>query len=114
LLMALGIQHKDSMLTHHLREMREYMPPRHRAFLVALAERMKGNSLREAVGKFPRCREAYNECVRELLAFRTKHFEYAVNYIAKKVDNPEGTGGTPYIPWLHQLREETEAHLIPG
>ena len=38
--------------------------------------------------------------------------DYAVNYIEKKVDNPLGTGGTPYIPWLKQLIEETREFLL--
>jgi len=49
---------------------------------------------------------------RQLLAFRTRHFEYAVNYIEKKVDNPIATGGTPYVPWLHQLIEETKSYYL--
>jgi indoleamine 2,3-dioxygenase len=114
LLIALGIKHKESLLTVHLDDMRNYMPPKHRAFLENLAERMTNNSLREAVlNKVPGYREAYNECVNQLMIFRSMHFEYAVNYIAKKVDNPEGTGGTPYIPWLQQLKDETWAHLLP-
>lgn len=113
LLIALGIKHKESMLTVHLDDMRNYMPPKHRAFLENLTKRLTNNSLREAVlNKVPGYREAYNECVEQLLAFRSMHFEYAVNYIAKKVDNPEGTGGTPYVPWLQQLKEETQSHLL--
>jgi len=48
----------------------------------------------------------------EVYNFRTKHLEYAKNYIAKKVDNPTGTGGTPYIPWLSQLQEETKEQML--
>ena len=47
-----------------------------------------------------------------MIAFRTRHFEYAINYIQKKVDNPLATGGTPYVPWLRQLIEESKEHLL--
>jgi indoleamine 2,3-dioxygenase len=117
-LAALGIKHQDSMLTHHLMEMRDYMPSEHRQFLSNLEEQAantssEGVGLRNLALKDDVLKEIYNQCVEEIIAFRNKHFEYAVNYISKKVENPSGTGGTPYIPWLKQLREETESLLIP-
>lgn len=117
-LAALEIKHKDSMLTHHLQEMRDYMPQPHRQFLENLVIQttkytVEGTGLRAAAQASPALKEIYNECVNEIIKFRNKHFEYAVNYIQKKVDNPSGTGGTPYVPWLKQLREETEEHLLP-
>jgi indoleamine 2,3-dioxygenase len=115
LLAALGIQHKDSLLTKHLQDMRNYMPAPHRDFIRAQA------SVREHVKRFAtganaqgkRLRDLYNDCVRQLVAFRSKHFEYAVNYIEKKVANPIATGGTPYVPWLHQMIEETKEYFLP-
>jgi len=117
-LAALEINHQDSMLTHHLMEMRDYMPAPHRRFLSNLVIQTANNSvvgvgLRDFARRDPVLKDIYNECVNEIIAFRNKHFEYAVNYISKKVENPSGTGGTPYVPWLKQLREETESHLIP-
>ena len=117
-LAALEIQHQDSLLTHHLMEMRDYMPAPHRKFLEDLLIQTTSNSV-EGVGlrafaqRETVLKEIYNDCVQQIIAFRDKHFEYAVNYIANKVENPSGTGGTPYIPWLKQLREETESYLIP-
>ena len=35
-----------------------------------------------------------------------------MNYIEKKVDNPLATGGTPYVPWLRQLIDETKTYLL--
>lgn len=32
------------------------------------------------------------ETCSEIIAFRARHFDYAVNYIEKKVDNPIATG----------------------
>lgn len=110
---TLGIKHRDSMLTHHLREMRDYMPAPHQRFLSNLEQSDANNSVRALVSSEAwRLKNLYNECVREVIRFREKHFEYAVNYIAKKVENPSGTGGTPYIEWLKQLKEETEQHIL--
>ncbi len=114
LLAALGIQHQDSLLTKHLGDMLNYMPRPHRDFVRAQPG-IRSHVLKAAAApEGPRLRELYNECVRQLLAFRSRHFEYAVNYIEKKVANPIATGGTPYIPWLHQLIEETKGYLLGG
>jgi indoleamine 2,3-dioxygenase len=106
MLAALGIRHKNSLLTKHLEDMQNYMPGPHREFIRTQA------SVRDFVQKEPRCQDAYNACITELVAFRSRHFDYAVNYIEKKVDNPIATGGTPYIPWLRQLIEETKEFYL--
>lgn len=111
---GLGIRHKDSLLTRHLDDMRHYMPSVHRRFIenqVSVRERVievvnRGGSAGASM------KELYNACVSEVIAFRSRHFEYAVNYIQKKVDNPLATGGTPYITWLKQLIVETEQHYL--
>jgi indoleamine 2,3-dioxygenase len=119
LIRGLGLVHRSSMLTQHLEDMKNYMPPAHRAFV----ERQNGRqpNLRDFVlhacfrgdrAGGGRLRELYNECLRQVIAFRSKHFEYAVNYIQRRVDNPTGTGGTPFIRWLKQLIEESEGHLL--
>lgn len=104
MLIVFGIQHKNSMLTKHLEDMRNYMPAPHRQFI------QEQVSIRDTVIKSdtPKVKELYNACLAEIIAFRSRHFEYAVNYIEKKVDNPIATGGTPYVPWLRQLIEETK------
>jgi indoleamine 2,3-dioxygenase len=109
MLMALGIRHKSSLLTQHLADMRHYMPAPHRRFIEETV------SVRDFAqrAETPRIKEWYNACVNELIGFRTRHFEYAVNYIEKKVDNPIATGGTPYVPWLRQLIEETNDFYLP-
>lgn len=106
---ALGVLHKDSMLTKHLSDMRNYMPPQHRKYLVDLSEKP---TLRSYVQKDDSLKSLYNSCVEELSEFRSTHLQYAVDYIQKKVDNPKGTGGTPFIPWLSQLQKETEEYLL--
>jgi indoleamine 2,3-dioxygenase len=109
-LAALGVEHKDSLLTQHLRDMRNYMPKPHRE-LIGQTEGAEVD-LRGWTLKDPSLTEIYNSCLEQLIAFRRKHLEYAVNYIEKKVSNPQGTGGTPYIPWLSQLVTETETYFI--
>ena len=108
MLMALGIHHKNSLLTKHLEDMQNYMPVQHRLFIRETV------SVRDfVVAERGPLLELYNTCLSELIAFRSRHFEYAVNYIEKKVANPLGTGGTPYIPWLRQMLEETKEFYLP-
>lgn len=114
---VLGVKHKNTMLTQHLQDMRKYMPRQHSQFLANLEE--NGFNLRvyldqcKAVNiqRFNELKEIYNSCLNGLIEFRSLHLHYAVEYIHKKVDNPNGTGGTPYIPWLSQLVEETKEYL---
>lgn len=101
---ALGIAHRSDPLHRYLMEMRKYMPPQHRAFIEA-AE--KGPSIRgyvlEHYQQHPSLRGVYNECVQQLALFRSKHLEYAAQYIQKQHQrssyNPitVGTGGTPFM-----------------
>jgi len=107
MLMALGIRHKNSLLTQHLEDMQKYMPKPHREFI-----RTQPSVRDFVIANKDRLRDVYNECLNELIAFRSRHFEYAVNYIEKKVDNPIATGGTPYIPWLRQLIEESKEFYL--
>ncbi len=120
LVAALHIEHssadgrggKNPMLPH-LRVMRRYMPPEHRKFI---ARAGKGPSIRNYVLRegqyFGTLRDAYNKTLLALSDFRSQHFEWARLYIHDQVQNPEGSGGTIFMPWLKQLRDETEKHLI--
>ena len=47
-----------------------------------------------------------------IATFREIHFGWADLYIHRRVDDPRGTGGTPYLQWLGQLIDETRAHKI--
>lgn len=109
---ALGIKHGDTVLTKHLKDMRNYMPKEHRLFLAQLEERPEHISLRNFATDNLAVRQIYNECVKQLFRFRNTHLKYAVDYIQKKCDNPKGTGGTPYVPWLTQLTKETESFYL--
>jgi indoleamine 2,3-dioxygenase len=114
LLLGLGIRHKSSLLTAHLEDMRNYMPPAHRDFVqaqVSVRDHIVA-AARQGDAQGRRLRELYNTCLTEILAFRSRHFDYAVNYIERRCDNPLATGGTPYVPWLRQLLEETKTYFL--
>lgn len=116
---ALGVVHKDDYMRHYLNEMRDYMPPKHRAFIETIE---KGPSVREfVIEKLPKNKalgDVYDQCVHWMELFRTKHLEYANDYIFKQhqssQSNPHevGTGGTPFMPYLQKHRDETAAHML--
>lgn len=116
---ALGITHEKDMLHAYLMEMRDYMPPRHRAFIEAV---VAGPSVRDYVMQHhknhPALRERYNDAVDGIERFRSTHLEYAHNYIIKQSrtgnynPNDVGTGGTPFAPYLKKHRDETTRHRI--
>jgi hypothetical protein len=54
-------------------------------------------------------KEPFNEALEALAAFREAHLGLAEAYIARRVRDPLGTGGTPYLTWLKQLIDETRA-----
>jgi indoleamine 2,3-dioxygenase len=112
---ALKVEHTDSILTTHLKDMRKYMPREHREFLrdvESINAAGQVGTFREMAKTHDGCKGLYNSCLEELLKFRTLHLQFAIDYIQKKVDDPTGTGGTPFIPWLTQLKDETEARYI--
>ena len=116
---ALGIIHEKDMLHAYLMEMRDYMPPRHRAFIDAVEA---GPSVRDYVMRqrknHPALRPRYNDAVDGIERFRSTHLEYAHNYIIKQSrtgnynPNDVGTGGTPFAPYLKKHREETKRHRL--
>jgi indoleamine 2,3-dioxygenase len=98
------IEHRQSALTDHLAEMRRFMPPAH---VQVLEEIELMPSPRELADP-----EAYNDVLEAMATFREVHYGWAREYIDRWVDDPRGTGGTPYMTWLVQLIEETRAHKI--
>jgi indoleamine 2,3-dioxygenase len=81
--------------------MRRYMPAAHRALLAEI----------EAM---PPVREVsdpddFNAALDAIAEFREVHYGWAMEYVQKWVDDPRGTGGTPYMSWLRQLLDETRA-----
>jgi len=119
---ALGIDHKgtignnteEDVLKTYLMEMREYMPPKHRAFIEWCEE--NGN-LRKHLKKRKSMIIPYNLCIGWMEAFRTKHMEFANTYIVQQNQSAAkvghggstlyGTGGTPFMKYLKKHRDET-------
>ncbi|HEX3151886.1 MAG TPA: hypothetical protein VHR66_27690 [Gemmataceae bacterium] len=100
----LKIPHAESVLTNHLLDMRRFMPATHRALI-------------EEVEALPpikplASKEVFNDLLEAIATFREVHFGWADLYIHRHVQDPRGTGGTPYRQWLKQLIDETRAHRI--
>lgn len=117
---GLGIHHAPDLLTVYLQEMREYMPPRHRAFLHALESQTDGQGRALLSGyvhdhrqNHPELWSAYCACVNLLAQFREIHIGYADSYIHRQhqtsTTNPTavGTGGTPFMTYLQKHLDET-------
>lgn len=113
----LRVYHKEDRFKEYLLEMRDYMPPKHKAFIEHIE---KGPDLRAFVLAHAdqTIKDRYNACVELVEKFRSKHLEYANQYIflqhQKSLSNPTsyGTGGTPFIPYLTKHRDETSEHII--
>ena len=118
---GLGVLHADDPLTQYLVEMRDYMPPRHRAFVAALEARTDGQQrpllygyARDRKTRHPQLWKAFCTCVDLLAQFRDIHVGYAERYIFRQhqshASNPTsvGTGGTPFMPYLNKHLEETK------
>ena len=99
----LGVAHAEDILRTYLMEMRDYMPPAHRAFIESIEAR---GSIRNFVERTGRT-EAYNACVDALHRFRSLHLEYAASYIFRYNPQAIGTGGTPFMQYLKKHRDET-------
>ena len=116
---ALGIYHTKDSLRHYLNEMREYMPPEHRARIDKVEEISQAKSL---INESQNLTDEYNLCLEEIRAFRALHLEFAGTYIHKQsqIKNPfgrggstiTGTGGTPFMKYLKKHRDETENQKI--
>lgn len=116
---VLGVQHHEDVLSVYLKNMQNYMPDQHRAFLIDLQENasirdyVKGRSL-----EMPALKTLYNQCIDLVTRFRSTHLKYAAQYIQKQRQdsqaNPHaiGTGGTPFMRYLGKHESETETHKL--
>lgn len=114
----LGIEHENDPLREYLDELHSYRPPKHRLFI---DEVQKRSHLRAFVVE-KSCREMtglYNGIVESVEKFRTRHLEYAANYINKQARSADGnpvdvgTGGTPFMKYLKKHRDESRDHRLP-
>lgn len=98
------IPHEPSALTRHVADMRTYMPQSHRQLLEGLDRGPDPRPLTEPA--------TFNAAMEAMAEFRNVHHGWARQYIAERVDDPRGTGGTPFMSWLRQLIDETLAHRL--
>ena len=112
---ALGIYHTKDHLRHYLNEMRDYMPPKHRAMIEQVE---KISNAKIIIDGSKSLTNNYNKCLEEIRKFRALHLEFAASYIHKQsqIKNPfgtggstiKGTGGTPFMKYLKKHRDETQ------
>lgn len=110
------VEHTNDQLREFLLELHQYRPIRHRAFI----EDLQGASHLRAFAKTQgqSLKDAFNACVEQVARFRTRHLEYAANYINKQAsdaagnDPDVGTGGTPFMKYLKKHRDENRAQTI--
>lgn len=98
-----------------LRVMWKHMPPNHRAFLGALAEQP---SVREYVLQVDEAAltKCYNTAVKAFAEFRSQHIILVTRYIVMQKAYSQnaslyskGTGGTEFMKFLKQVRDDTAA-----
>lgn len=104
LIAFMKIPHRQSALTDHLTDMRRFMPLEHRQSIAELEALPPVRDLADP--------EAYNEVLEAMATFREVHYTWAQEYVNRWVDDPRGTGGTPYMVWLRQLIDETRLHKL--
>jgi indoleamine 2,3-dioxygenase len=104
LVVFMKIPHQKTALTDHLAEMRNFMPAAHRQLIADVEALPSPRDLSDA--------DAFNDVLDAMATFRETHFRWAQEYINKWVDDPRGTGGTPYMLWLQQLIDETRSYKL--
>lgn len=106
----LGLTHEKGGLTEHMEIMKAYMPTPHREFLAGIdSGKIRSFVITQKSNALTR---QYNDCLKGLFDFRTLHFTMVNDYIASKVRNPLGTGGTDFMQWLQKLRDETAEQYL--
>jgi len=113
----MGVGHAADPLKSFLDQLHAYRPAGHRRFIddVRATSGLRGLASASASKAL---KEAYNQVILDVAAFRTRHLEYAASYIHKQGrggagnDTEVGTGGTPFMRYLKKHRDETQANLL--
>ncbi len=111
---ALGITHAHDLTRGFLMSMRDYMPPRHRAFIEDVSRR---SAIRTTVrgANEANLLDAYNACIVAMDELRRKHMGLVAEYISRQMPpsaSAIGTGGTSFDDFLRQTRIETVTSRI--
>jgi indoleamine 2,3-dioxygenase len=104
LVALMKIPHRRSELTDHLADMQKFMPAAHCNLIAEVRRLPPPRPLAD--------KEPFNDVLEAMATFRETHLGFAHEYINKRVSDPRGTGGTPYMQWLAQLIRETREHMI--
>lgn len=113
----MGIRHENDPLREYLDELHAYRPPKHRKLIEAVAEKSRVRQVVEQSGDAG-LTLLYNKIIDHVQKFRTRHLEYAAQYINRQAQtdssNPVevGTGGTPFMKYLKKHRDESRASYI--
>lgn len=110
---VLGVPHGASALSSFLDEIHSYRPPRHRTFI----EDLRRMPVRALAARDAATRDAYNGCLELLARFRDAHLALAARYIALPAasagkEGETGTGGTPFLTYLAQHRDDSRAVFL--
>lgn len=106
----LGVTHSNGFL----KEMRNYMPKKHREFLSWLEQQPNCRQFLLAEGTT----DLYNKCIEKLSKFRSNHMGLIHTYILSKAASStsaiakEGTGGTELAKSDANTESETESGLV--
>ncbi len=102
---ALGIMHPEARSRAYLKEMLNYMPPAHAAFIKRLA---KGPDVQAFCRRDALLDSAYSACIQAVMSLRNEHLKIVAEYILSQASGPAlGTGGTNPVDFLKQLRNDT-------
>ena len=101
LIALMKTEHKLGICPNHLAAMCGFVPARYRCLLPE-TERLPPLSKLASSDSFNAIQDA-------MAAFREVHYGWAGEYVYQRVEDPRGTGGTPYMTWLKQLMDETKA-----
>lgn len=111
------ISHENDPLKEFLDELHQYRPPRHRKLIEDVGARSHLRDFVKAQNDAD-LTNLYDDIIDHVQKFRTRHLEYAANYINKQARDSEGnpvdigTGGTPFMKYLKKHRDESRHHFL--
>ena len=112
----LGIEFDEGATKDYLDKMRSHMPREHRQFLIDMKNEYKkdefSHSILRTYIELHSCnKDAYNSCVKALIAFRLEHTALVTNYIIDPSEKTatEGTGGAELRKFFQETEEKTRS-----
>lgn len=109
----LGVKHNGKE-KEMLEDFKQYMPPKHREFLKVLSNQPSVREYVQTSGN-SELLKCYNEVVDALVSFRSEHRILVTRFIVnmkhrkgeKVTEAAKGMGGTPFMTFLKNLKEDT-------